>query len=94
MITSIVPNMAQAGTTVNLTITGTGFANGAVVIFEGAQGPSPQVTNTSVVNPNTIVITVNVTADSSQGNQIWDVRVTNPDSSTAVLPDSFRVVVS
>lgn len=94
MLTRIVPNMAQIGSTVNLTITGTGFVNGAVVTFEGGLGPAPQVTNTNVVNGNTIVITVNVQADTSQGNQIWDVRVTNPDSSTAVLPDSFRVIVS
>jgi hypothetical protein len=94
MMTRIVPNMAQVGTTVNLTITGTGFVNGAVVTFEGGLGPAPQVTATNVVNANTIVITVNVQGDSSQGNQIWDIRVTNPDRSTAVLPDSFRVVVS
>ncbi len=94
MITRIVPNMAQVGSTVNLTITGTGFVSGAVVTFEGGLGPAPQVTSTTVANTNTIVITVNVQGDTSQGNQIWDVRVTNPDQSTAVLPDSFRVVVS
>jgi hypothetical protein len=94
MITKIVPNMAQVGSTVNLTITGTGFVNGAVVTFEGGLGPAPQITSTTVANTNTIVITVNVVADTSQGNQIWDVRVTNPDKSTAILPDSFRVVVS
>lgn len=94
MITKIVPNMAQVGSTVNLTITGAGFVNGAVVTFEGGLGPAPQITDTNVVNANTIVITVNVLGDTSQGNQIWDVRVTNPDASTTVLPDSFRVIVS
>lgn len=86
--------MAQVGTTVNLTLTGVGFVNGAVVTFEGGLGPAPQITSTNVVNTNTIVIAVNVQGDTSQGNQIWDVRVTNPDNSTTILPDSFRVVVS
>ena len=79
------------GTNVNLTISGAAFVEGAVVIFEGGQGPAPQVTATSVVNPNTIVITVNVSGDASLGAQIWDVRVTNPDTSTSVLPGAFTV---
>jgi hypothetical protein len=76
---------------VNLTITGSGFVDNAVVIFEGGLGQAPQVTATSVVNPNTIVITVNVTGDTTLGTQVWDVRVTNPDNSTSVLPDAFTV---
>jgi len=74
---------------VNLTITGSSFTNGAVVVFEGGQGAAPQVTATQVVNPTTIVITVNVTADVAIGTQAWDLRVTNPDTSTAVLLDAF-----
>ncbi|MDQ2691648.1 MAG: right-handed parallel beta-helix repeat-containing protein, partial [Chloroflexota bacterium] len=45
-ILSITPNTAPANTTVNVTMTGSGFANGAVVVFEGAQGVAPQVSNT------------------------------------------------
>jgi hypothetical protein len=37
-ILSITPNTADANTTVNLTLAGTGFANGATVAFEGGQG--------------------------------------------------------
>ena len=76
----------------NLTISGSAFVNGAVVIFEGGLGPAPQIVTSQVVNPTTIVITVNVTADASLGAQVWDVRVTNPDTSTAVLLDAFTVV--
>ena len=90
-ITSIFPTSAQIGATVNLTITGSTFANGAVVMFEGGVGTVPQVVSSQVVNSTTIVITVNVTADASLGTQVWDVRVTNPDASTAVLLDAFTV---
>jgi len=77
---------------VNLTICGSGFVAGAVVTFEGGQGTPSQIVTTQVVNPTTIVITVNVVGDASLGTQIWDVRITNPDTSTAVLVDAFSVV--
>lgn len=75
----------------NLTISGSGFATGATVSFEGGEGLAPQVTTAQTVNPNTIVITVNVMGDAALGTQVWDVRVTNPDSATAVLPDALTV---
>lgn len=93
-ILNITPNTAQANTTVNLTITGSGFANGAVVAFEGGQGTPPQVTSTQVVNPTTIVAAVNVPADTGFGTQQWDVRVTNPNNSVAFLADAFTVAVA
>jgi len=88
---SITPNTAQANTTVNLTVSGSGFATGALVNFEGGQGTAPQVTGIQVVNSTTIVITVNVLADAALGTQVWDVRVTNLNNSFAVLTDAFTV---
>jgi hypothetical protein len=90
----IIPNSAPANTTVNLTLSGTAFANGATVSFEGGQGTAPQVTGTEVVNANTIVITVNTLVDPGLSTQVWDVRVSNPNGSFAVLPDAFTVIVS
>ena len=91
---SITPNTAQANTTVNLTLSGTAFANGATVSFEGGQGTAPQVTATEVVNANTIVISVNTAVNAGLGTQVWDVRVTNPNGTFVVLPDAFTVNVS
>ncbi len=88
-ILNVTPNTAQTGTTVNVTITGSGFANGAVVLFEGGQGTAPQVLTIQVVNPTTIVAAVNVAANPGFGTQQWDLRVTNPDTSTAFLADAF-----
>lgn len=91
---SLTPNTAQANTTVNVTVSGTGFANGAAVRFEGAQGTAPQVTGIEVVNANTIVITVNTAVTAGATTQVWDVRVTNPNNTFAVLPDAFTVTVA
>jgi hypothetical protein len=94
-IQSITPNTAPPNTTVNVTITGADFVNGAVVSFEGGQGTPPQVTTPAqVVNPTTIVITVNTTVDTSFGTQAWDVRVTNPNNTTTVVPDAFTVTIT
>jgi hypothetical protein len=93
-ILNITPNTASAGTTVNLTITGSGFVNGAVLNFEGGQGIAPQVTTTQVVNPTTIVITVNTQVDEAFGTQAWDVRVTNPNNSFGMLTDAFTITVA
>jgi hypothetical protein len=92
-ILNLTPNTVQANTTVNVTLTGTGFANGAVIAFEGGQGAPPQVTATQVVNPTTVVITVTTTVDTGFGTQRWDVRVTNPNNSFALLADAFTVAV-
>lgn len=88
------PNNVPANTTVNVTLSGTGFANGATVTFEGAQGTPPRVTGIEVVNANTIVITINTAVDPGATTQVWGVRVTNPDNTFAVLPNAFTVTVT
>jgi len=92
-ILSVTPNTAQANATVNITLSGTAFANGAIVSFEGGQGTAPQVTGTQVVNANTIVITVNAAVDAGAVTQVWDIRVTNPNNTFAVLSNAFTVTV-
>ena len=93
-ILSVTPNTAQANTSLNVTVSGAGFANGAIVIFEGAQGTAPQVTATQVVNASTIVITVNTVVAAGATTQAWDLRVTNPNNTFAVLQDAFTVTVT
>ena len=93
-ILSVTPNTAQANTTVNVTVSGTAFANGATVRFEGAEGTAPQVTGTQMVNANTIVVTVDTAVPADAITQVWDVRVTNPNNTFAVLPNAFTVTVT
>jgi len=91
-IQSVAPNTAVANTTVVLTVTGSGFQNGAVVAFEGGLGLPQEVVGVQVLNPNTLAVTVTARNDGSLGSQIWDIRVTNPNASTAVLLDAFTVI--
>lgn len=93
-VLNVTPNTAPSNTTVNVTITGSGFTNGAVVTLEGGQGTAPQVTTAQMVNPTTIVITINAQVDAAFGTQRWDVRVTNPNNSSAVLSDAFTITVA
>ena len=93
-IAELQPDSAQANATINLAIIGTGFVDGAIVTFEGGQGQVSEVTAVDVINEMMILATVNVRADAAFGPQLWDVRVTNPDGSTAVLVDAFNVVPS
>jgi hypothetical protein len=88
----VTPNAAQADSTVVLTITGSGFQSGALVAFEGGQGLPQEIVTTQVVNSNTIIVTFIARNDGTLGAQIWDIRVTNPDTSSAVLADAFTVV--
>jgi hypothetical protein len=89
-IQSVAPNNAAANTAISLTISGTGFTAASTVTFEGASGTAPQVTNLSMVNSTTLSATVNVMSSGS-GTQVWDIRVTNPDGSSFVLPHAFTV---
>jgi len=90
-VQSVTPNTAAANTIVVLTITGSGFQNGAVVAFEGGLGLPQEVVAVQVLNPTTLAVTLTARNDGSFGNQVWDIRVTNPDASTAVLLDAFVV---
>jgi len=75
-----------------MTITGSGFAPGAVVTLEGGLGVASPVMSVQVVNSTTLVVTINAQNDGSFGTQVWDVRVTNPNTTTAVLLDAFTVI--
>jgi hypothetical protein len=90
IVQSIVPNTAQANATLTVTITGAGFQNDAQVKFEGGVGIPPEIQTVQVVNATTIMVTLIALNDGTSAN-VWDVRVTNPDASTAVLMDAFTV---
>ena len=90
-IQGVTPNSAQADTTAVLNIVGSGFQNGAVVTFEGGSGGAQEITSTQVVTANLIVVNMTARNDGSAGTQVWDIRVTNPNGSSAVLTDAFTV---
>lgn len=86
-ITSITPNYIYLNSVVSATIKGSGFATGMAVGFEGGSGPAPIPSDVTVVDPNTITLTVSATSKSGrQRERLWDVRV-----GPALLPKSFAV---
>ncbi len=81
-IVSITPTSLPRNTTQLVTISGSGFVDGAEVTFENGSGPSPSANVTSV-GGTTIEALVSVHKKAKIGVS-WDVRVTNPDGSSDV----------
>ena len=89
---AITPSTAQAGTTVQVTITGYGFTDGMAVTFEGGNGQRPVASNVRLASDTStldmITATVTVPQKKHAGrNSVWDVRV----GTGGVLPKAFTV---
>ncbi len=89
-ITSIAPTTAAAGQTLSLIVTGTGFEAGLAAAFQGGSGTAPQILAPQVINPTTVLLTVTA-LNSTQQPQVWDLRIVNPDGSSALLERAFTV---
>ena len=74
-----------------LTITGSGFRTGATVSFEGLSEAPPQVLAVNVVSDTTMQVSILAT-DDARAVDAWDVRVTNPDGTTARLMGAFTIM--
>lgn len=91
-VTSITPNVAATGTTVQVSIRGYGFTQGMSVTFEGGSGPRPVASNVRLASDtdtvDTITATVTVPYKKQPGRDpVWDVRV----GSGGLLPGGFTV---
>ncbi|GIL03891.1 MAG: hypothetical protein BroJett031_04110 [Betaproteobacteria bacterium] len=91
-VVSITPNSARMGETVQVTITGYGFAQGTTVSFENGNGPRPVASNVVLMvdtdGLDTLSATVTVPKKKQPGRDpVWDVRV----GTGGLLPDAFRV---
>lgn len=91
VVTNVVPAAAANTAPAPLTLTGTGFVDGASVQLELASQPDIPGTAVVVVNATTITATFDLT---NVAPQDWDVRVTNPDAGTSVCVDCFKVTGS
>jgi hypothetical protein len=90
-VVGITPNSVLAGRSVNVTISGSGFAAGASVTLENGSGPALAVSNVAFVDANKITATITAKSGGPPGSRVWDVRVTNTDGSTGVLAGGFTV---
>jgi len=88
-ITGISPASARLGTTVAVTISGTGFTSGMAVGFLNGSGASASVSRVKVVSPTTITATVKFSRKGkvAMADPVWDLRV-----GTATLPDAWTVL--
>jgi PKD repeat protein len=92
-VNAIAPDTLTPGSTTSDTISGSGFAPGATVTFENGIGPAPTVESEPVVaiDGSEITVTLNVKTGGPKRERVWNVRVTNPDASTAVLEGGLVV---
>ncbi|MDI6447566.1 S8 family serine peptidase [Anaerobaca lacustris] len=90
-ITSIMPKTMWSGMSGSVIIRGTGFVDGAEVSFEGGEGLPPVATGIRVMGSSSIMARVAVGDRTLPAPSVWDVRVTNPDGSSAVFHDGLIV---
>ncbi|RZU32613.1 Ig-like domain-containing protein [Blastococcus saxobsidens] len=91
---SVTPSSGKQGTTVQVVITGTGFASGATVDLQNGEGTEPVVSGVSVASDGTS-LTATFTIGKTSGprkDRPWDIAVINPDGTSAVLVDGFTVL--
>jgi hypothetical protein len=83
-VTGINPNVVKfnAGT-LNFVITGTGFAPGAAVSFVNGSGHAPRVVSVTYNSSTQLTALVEIRPTAPRKTRVWDVRVTNPDGSSA-----------
>jgi hypothetical protein len=89
-VDGIIPNSMKAGSSVDVSITGSGFQSGVKVAFENGAGPAPTASITAVLDYE-IEATVTARSGGPKTDRIWDVRVTNPDGQSVVLNRGFTV---
>jgi lysyl oxidase/IPT/TIG domain-containing protein len=86
VVTGISPNSGRVGSTVEVTITGSGFAPGTSVSFEKGSGPAPTASEVVVASDTTIQATVTIKKAKGGRDPVWDVRV-----GSGVLVNGFTV---
>jgi VCBS repeat-containing protein len=91
-VAAIEPNTMQADTTINVTIIGLSFVAGAKVTFENGSGPAPAAANIVVaIDGKSLTASITAKSGGPKRDRVWDMRVTNPDDSSAVLAAGFTV---
>ena len=89
------PSLPDGGTatdSISFTITGSGFASGATVVFEPTSGGSNVTANSVTVNSNTnITAVVNDRSTISEANDPYNVKVTNVSGLSAALGEGLQV---
>ncbi len=73
-------------------IHGTGFVPGSTLSFESGEGPIPRIRSLVLAGDDLLQAEVEVRKRGPKRARNWDVVVTSPDGSRAVLADGLRIV--
>ncbi len=87
-LTSVSPNTGSTAGGTNVTISGSGFQNGATVTIGGVAA-----TNVNLVNATTITASTPLGPANEQVSQPVDIIVTNPDGLSGTLATAFTYFV-
>jgi len=87
LVISVQPNSGQTGQTLNVTITGANFANGATVSFSGT---GITVNARSFVSATQLTANISIAANAAQGAR--DVIVRNPNGQSTTAASLFNVL--
>jgi thermitase len=84
-VTGISPNVVRQNVGITtFVITGTGFADGASLSFVNGNGPAPRVRSVTRDSATQLRASVEIRTGGAKTNRDWDVKVTNPDGTSAV----------
>jgi len=86
-VDSVTPDSIGGVGAVEVEIVGNGFVLGADVLLEKGEGKPPRVSSVAVVDSHIIKAGVEPT----EAPSTWNVRVKNPDGSSAALVDGLKV---
>ena len=90
IIQSVTPASVKANSTETLVIKGSGLQSGATVSFEGLTQAAPQINSVQVMDLTTMNVNITV-ADNIQQPEVWNLRVTNPDGTTALVIGALTI---
>jgi PKD repeat protein len=90
-VTGVSPGGVDAGSQVNVTITGSGFDPEVSVTLENGSGPRPEVSNVTWQNDSTITATITARSGGPRRDRPWDMRGTNPDGTSVVVVGGLTV---
>jgi hypothetical protein len=90
-ISGLSPNSVKRGGKVNTILSGSGFAQGIKVQFQNGEGPAPTVNGVTMMDAETLSVSISTKSGGPARNLYWDVVVTNPDGKSAQLEDGFVV---
>ncbi len=91
-VIGISPNsIASRSKKVPVTIFGNGFVSGATVVFSDGDGPTPTITNVTVVDPQNITASLTTKSGGPPRDRYWTIKVINPDGGSAIFSDGLLV---